>query len=139
MKKSSIILIILGIILLGGAAWAYSNWRAYAPETYVQETTDSNGVSTSTTVNTATGTSTPGAPSFTMADVATHKDASSCYAVIDGKVYDLTAWINMHPGGKAPILSLCGTDGTARFRAQHGTSQKPNAMLARLLIGTLSQ
>lgn len=139
MKKSTIILSIVGILFLGIAAWAYSNWKAYAPSTYVQESTDQNGVSTSTTVNTATGTSTPGAPAFTMADVAAHKDATSCYAVIDNKVYDLTMWINMHPGGKAPILSLCGTDGTARFRAQHGTSAKPNAMLARFLIGTLSQ
>lgn len=139
MKKSSIILAIIGILLFGVAAWAYSNWKAYAPETYVKEEVDDNGVATSTTVNTNTGISVPASPVFTMAEVALHKDATSCYTVIEGKVYDLTMWVNMHPGGKAPILSLCGTDGTARFTAKHGTSEKPNAARARFLIGTLTQ
>lgn len=142
MKKSTTILLIIGILLLGVAAWAYSNWRAYAPEIYVQEKVDDNGVSTSTTsttVNTATGTSTPGAPALTLAEVSLHKDATSCYSVISGKVYDLTVWINMHPGGKQAILSLCGTDGTERFTAQHHGAQKQMDILARFYIGKLTQ
>lgn len=139
MKKSSIILVVIAVLLLGTAVWAYSNWRAYAPETYVKEEAEEDGMTKAETVNTVTGTSVPGAPTFTMAEVAAHKDATSCYAVIRGKVYDLTLWVNIHPGGKAPILSLCGTDGTAKFIGKHGTAEKPNAALSRFLIGTLVQ
>jgi len=67
-----------------------------------------------------------------------HKDASSCYTVISGKVYDLTLWVNMHPGGKGAILSLCGIDGTAKFMAKHQGAQKQMDILARFYIGTVS-
>jgi cytochrome b involved in lipid metabolism len=76
---------------------------------------------------------------YTMAQVATHNDASSCWSAIGGGVYDLTAWINQHPGGRAAILSLCGTDGTSAFEAQHGGERRPEAELASLKIGSLVQ
>lgn len=135
MKKTTIILGIIGLIIIVIGVWTYSNWKAYAPVTYVQETT-SGTTTTSTTVNTSTGTTTPGAPTFTMAEIATHNNASSCYSVISGKVYDLTMWINMHPGGKTPILSICGIDGTAKFMAQHHGAKKQMDILARFYIGT---
>lgn len=134
---------VIALIAVAGGAWVYSIWNTYTPKTYVQETTTSgeNGAATTTqvTVDTSAGTATPGAPAFTMSDVAAHNDASSCYAVIRSKVYDFTLWVNMHPGGKQAILSLCGTDGTARFEAHHGNERKPNQTLARFLIGNLSQ
>lgn len=137
MKKTTIILSIIGLVILGGAAWAYSNWKTYAPVTYVQETTDATtGTTSQTTVNTETGTTTPGAPTYTLAQVSTHNNATSCYSIISGKVYDLTLWINMHPGGKGAILSICGIDGTARFMAQHKGGQKQVDILARFYIGT---
>ena len=77
------------------------------------------------------------AGTYSMADVATHGDASSCWAAIDGKVYDLTSWIDRHPGGPDRILSLCGTDGTAAFTQQHGTQTRPNEMLASFYLGPL--
>lgn len=139
MKKSTLILLIIGLLLAGVATWAYSNWRAYAPETYVQETPLSDGTTTQTTVNTETGTTTPGAPAFTMAQIAAHKDASSCYTVISGKVYDLTLWVKMHPGGTQAILSLCGIDGTEKFMAKHQGAKKQMDILARFYIGNLVQ
>jgi cytochrome b involved in lipid metabolism len=139
MKKTSIILAITALIILGIGAWAYSNWKTYAPVTYVQETTTQTGTTTSTTVNTETGTSTPGAPSYTSSQVAEHNTATSCYTIISGKVYDLTLWVAMHPGGKAAILSICGIDGTAKFMAQHHGAQKQMDILARFYIGTSAQ
>ena len=79
----------------------------------------------------------PTAGSFTLADVALHKDASSCYAAINGSVYDLTAWISQHPGGPEHILSICGTDATAAFNNQHDGQARPEAILATFRIGTL--
>ncbi len=86
----------------------------------------------------ATPTASASATSFTMADVQQHASASSCWTAVDGKVYDVTNWINQHPGGPQPILGLCGTDGTAAFRGQHASQSLPNKKLATFEIGTLS-
>lgn len=74
---------------------------------------------------------------YTLAEVAQHADATDCWAVVDGGVYDLTGWVRQHPGGAQRIASLCGTDATERFRLQHGESLRPNAQLERLRIGDL--
>lgn len=76
--------------------------------------------------------------SLTMAEVAQHADATSCWTVVDGKVYDLTKWIPNHPGGPDKIKALCGKDGTAAFSQQHGTAQKQNDTLATFLLGPLA-
>ena len=62
------------------------------------------------------------ATTFTMAEVQSHDTASDCWTVIDGKVYDLTSYIPIHPGGQGSIISLCGTDGTAAFTGKHSGS-----------------
>ncbi len=74
---------------------------------------------------------------YTRAQVAMHTDTASCWVAINGGVYDLTTWIAQHPGGEAAILSLCGTDGSAAFSAQHGGQSRPEAQLATFHIGTL--
>lgn len=74
---------------------------------------------------------------YTMELVKQNNSASSCWSVIDGNVYDLTKWINSHPGGSGAIRSLCGTDGTTAFKAQHGNQDKPNYRLESFLLGKL--
>lgn len=76
---------------------------------------------------------------YTMAQIAAHKDAASCYTTIRGSVYDLTSWISRHPGGPGKILALCGTDGTQAFVNQHGGSTRPENELATFKIGVLTQ
>jgi cytochrome b involved in lipid metabolism len=89
---------------------------------------------------TATTPTSPAQPEgkYTLADVQAHNSQASCWTTINGGIYDLTSWISNHPGGEAAILSLCGTDGTAAFTAQHGGQGRPEAELASLKIGTLS-
>lgn len=77
------------------------------------------------------------ATTYTMADVLEHNNADSCWSVVEGGVYDLTAWIGMHPGGEQAILGLCGADGTAAFKGQHGDAQQQNQALATMKIGVL--
>ena len=74
---------------------------------------------------------------FTLAQIGTHNNSTSCYTAIAGGVYDLTAWINQHPGGRMAILSLCGKDGTQSFMNQHGGQGRPEQELASFKIGTL--
>ncbi len=75
---------------------------------------------------------------ITMADLRTHADASSCWSVVDGSVYDLTSYIPKHPGGKSEILSICGTDGSSAFSGQHEGESKPERILASYKIGVLA-
>ena len=79
------------------------------------------------------------ASGYTMAKVKTHASAASCWSVINGNVYDLTAWINQHPGGSSAILSLCGTDGTSGFTGMHQGQRKPESRLSGYLLGPLGK
>lgn len=72
-----------------------------------------------------------------MAQVRKHAGASSCWTVVNGNVYDLTRWINRHPGGRARILGMCGEDATAAFRAEHGGQARANKVLAGYKLGPL--
>lgn len=71
-------------------------------------------------------------------EVAKHADESSCYSVVDGKVYDLTEWMVKHPGGKANILKMCGKDATEMFRAQHGDGEKFDKILEGYYLSDLA-
>lgn len=135
MKKIiAIILSISAILISAGFGWYYLNIHRYAPESYVTKT-ESGEV----TVNTNTGETTPEIKQFTLADIATRKDASSCYTVISQDVYDLTAFVNMHPGGKDKILSICGVDGTQTFMNKHKGGEKYMKTLSRFKIGVLAE
>ena len=130
MTTKSIILTIIGIILIGGGIWLYGTWRAYAPTTYV----DTNG----TTVNTTTGKTSTTTPTYTLAEVAAHNTEASCFTAIQNKVYDLTLWINVHPGGSKPILSICGIDGTEKFMKKHkGEKKFMDILNTRFYVGNL--
>ena len=76
---------------------------------------------------------------YTMANVQANNSETSCWSVISGNVYNLTQWINSHPGGASRIRALCGTDGTSSFSAQHGSRGSPTSTLANYLLGPLAK
>ena len=51
---------------------------------------------------------------FTTAQVAEHNTATDCWIVLKGKVYDVTPYVDEHPGGSA-ILRNAGRDSTKGF------------------------
>jgi cytochrome b involved in lipid metabolism len=110
--------------------------NAYVPTAATQQdstaTTPDSTTSKTTTAPAPTG-------SHTLAEVATHKDAASCWSAINGNVYDLTAWVPKHPGGEEAILGICGIDGSARFNRQHGGKSLQAGILAGYKIGALAQ
>ncbi|KAL4955419.1 FMN-dependent dehydrogenase-domain-containing protein [Aspergillus filifer] len=55
----------------------------------------------------------------TIKGVATHDSRSSCWIVIQGQVYDLTSFLDEHPGGAAVILEYGGKHATSVFDAIH--------------------
>jgi cytochrome b involved in lipid metabolism len=79
------------------------------------------------------------AAGYTMAQVKANNGRAKCWTVISENVYDLTAWINAHPGGEGAIISLCGTDGTASFNAMHRNQSRPESRLAGALLGPLAK
>ncbi|MFZ1912059.1 MAG: cytochrome b5-like heme/steroid binding domain-containing protein [Propionicimonas sp.] len=81
--------------------------------------------------------STSAPSSYTLAQVAKHASATSCWSVVNGNVYDLTRWINRHPGGASRILGMCGKDATSAFEAQHGGQGRPERELKSFRIGSL--
>ncbi len=52
---------------------------------------------------------------YTLTEMADHNNATSCWTAINDNVYDLTRFIEEHPGGAQTILSVCGLDGTDSF------------------------
>jgi cytochrome b involved in lipid metabolism len=73
-----------------------------------------------------------------MEKVRANNTPSSCWTVIDGYVYDLTKWINSHPGGPSAIRGLCGTDGTKSFKSQHESEAQAAQRLSLYLLGPLN-
>lgn len=82
---------------------------------------------------------TPTPAGYTMAQVKANNTAKSCWSIIDGYVYNLTNWINSHPGGSGAILFLCGTDGTNAFKAQHENQTRPAVRLDAYRLGPLNK
>jgi cytochrome b involved in lipid metabolism len=74
---------------------------------------------------------------ITLAEIQQHASGASCWAAVNGKVYDLTKWINNHPGGSNRILGMCGKDATSAFQAQHGAADPAVGILGNYLIGSL--
>jgi cytochrome b involved in lipid metabolism len=72
---------------------------------------------------------------ITLTEVASHASRTDCWTAIDQTVYDLTGYMQQHPGGAGALSRLCGTDGTAAFKSQHGSQQRPVSELASLAIG----
>lgn len=75
--------------------------------------------------------------SYTLSEVESHNQASNCWSAINGNVYNLTSWVNIHPGGADMIVSICGKDGSDSYNSQHGSARKPAKELANFLIGSL--
>ncbi len=78
---------------------------------------------------------TTGVEGITLAEISKHSTKEDCWTAIDNTVYDLTPYIQKHPGGAGALANLCGIDGTAAFKSQHGSQQQPASALASLAIG----
>ena len=54
--------------------------------------------------------------SFSLEDVAPHSSEKDCWLVIHGKVYDVTQFLDEHPGGYDIVVSNSGARGRVGVR-----------------------
>ncbi|CAL5427232.1 unnamed protein product [Camellia sinensis] len=73
---------------------------------------------------------------FTLAEVSEHNTPKDCWLVIDGKVYDVTKFLEDHPGGDEVLLSATGKDATDDFE-DVGHSSSARAMMDEFYVGDI--
>ncbi|KAJ2671843.1 Cytochrome b5 [Coemansia spiralis] len=78
----------------------------------------------------------PETKSFTAKEIAKHCTRDDIWIVVHGKVYDVTKFLDEHPGGEEVILEHAGIDATEAFE-DIGHSDDAHDLLAGLLIGDL--
>ncbi|GAB4830211.1 hypothetical protein Ancab_019853 [Ancistrocladus abbreviatus] len=73
---------------------------------------------------------------YTLADVSQHNTSKDCWLVIGGKVYDVTKFLEDHPGGDEVLLSATGKDATDDFE-DVGHSTTARSMMDELYVGDI--
>ncbi|XP_073032845.1 cytochrome b5 [Primulina eburnea] len=73
---------------------------------------------------------------FTMEEASEHNTSEDCWVVIDGKVYDVTTYLEEHPGGDDILLEVTGKDATDEFE-DAGHSKTARELMGQFFIGEL--
>jgi cytochrome b involved in lipid metabolism len=60
----------------------------------------------------------------TRGEAAMHNRPNDLYIIIRGTVYDVTSFLDFHPGGPKALLQLAGMDGTTAFEGKKSLSKK---------------
>lgn len=83
----------------------------------------------------------PAAKMYALAEVAQHAGADSCWMIIHGRVYDVTAYAPRHPSPPALFLKYCGREATVGFETKdrgRPHSSAAQAQLEEFFIGFLA-
>lgn len=73
---------------------------------------------------------------FTLEQVKVHNSAQDCWIVLEGKVYNLTPFLEFHPAGIPVLRPFFGRDGTQAFLKAHAWICHEK-MLSKCLLGLL--
>lgn len=120
-------LVVIGLAVITGHTGAEAVWQGKLNPKASSDTSSASSSSGSSTGD------------ITLAQVATHNSSKDCWSAINGKVYNLTDWIDRHPGGPQVIKGLCGKDGSAGFNGQHSGQARPADELKNFYVGTLKK
>ena len=77
--------------------------------------------------------------SFTREEVAKHNKADDCWIIILGKVYDVTRFLENHPGGRKVILQKAGQDATKEFEEVHNVKEILSKVATEYCIGNIGE
>ncbi|KAF2155505.1 cytochrome b5 reductase-like protein [Myriangium duriaei CBS 260.36] len=73
---------------------------------------------------------------YSTSEVSKHKTKDDLWIIIHGKVYDVSQYLEDHPGGAASLLEVAGVDATSTFE-DVGHSNDARETMAQFLIGKL--
>ncbi|KAL3613509.1 hypothetical protein CASFOL_042654 [Castilleja foliolosa] len=71
-------------------------------------------------------------------DVANHNKKDDCWLIISGKVYNVTPFLEEHPGGDEVLIMATGKDATADFE-DVGHSDDAQEKMKELLVGRIDE
>jgi len=75
-------------------------------------------------------------PQYTLSEVSEHCMPDDCWIIVFDRVYDVTDFLDEHPGGQYIMLENAGRDATLVFRgSRHGRDAYD--MLDKYLVGVL--
>ncbi|EDW89200.1 cytochrome b5 [Drosophila yakuba] len=80
--------------------------------------------------------SSEGTKTFTRAEVAKHNTNKDTWLLIHNNIYDVTAFLNEHPGGEEVLIEQAGKDATENFE-DVGHSNDARDMMKKYKIGEL--
>lgn len=75
---------------------------------------------------------------YTWEEVAQHNAESSAWVYIGNTVYDITPWLDRHPGGKEILLLTAGRDVSDLFVTYHPFTDRAAEVLGKYKIGEVS-
>lgn len=71
---------------------------------------------------------------YSLADVAKHNTNQSAWIIIHNNIYDLTGFLNEHPGGEEVLLEQAGRDASESFE-DVGHSTDARELMKRYKVG----
>ncbi|CAL5229091.1 g12350 [Coccomyxa viridis] len=71
---------------------------------------------------------------YSLTEVKQHNTEEDCWIVVHGKVYNVTEFLDEHPGGFDIILTNTGKDATEDFE-EIGHSNAAKDLLSKYIIG----
>ncbi|KAJ5184024.1 hypothetical protein N7492_001640 [Penicillium capsulatum] len=72
-------------------------------------------------------------------EVAEHRTPEDCWVVVDNQVWDVTDFLDQHPGGATIILKYAGNDATAAYSEVHAPSVLPTNLRPDQFKGSLDE
>ncbi|CUS21753.1 LAQU0S03e10000g1_1 [Lachancea quebecensis] len=70
-------------------------------------------------------------------EVMLHNKPDDCWIVLNGEVYDVTSFLQTHPGGAARIMEIAGNDATRKFYSIHSDSTLEKMKEELIYLGKL--
>ena len=146
MKKTVGVFIVFYIVAMGVmVGWGFIDKQLKESASPPASTTPStqNTTQTSSTTDQSKSSNTTGSSTqtYTLAELSRHKSQNDCWLGISGNVYNVTQYLDFHPGGADIILMFCGQDATNAYNTQggrgRGHSSRANTLLGQYIIGTL--
>lgn len=135
MKKVVAVVLIIFMVLMGGMfVWGFIDGenKENTVEEKVEQVAPEQPVEEATTVK---------EKQISSTELAKHNKSNDCWVVIRGSVYDVTSYLDEHPGGADLILNYCGEDATTAYNTKGGEgrhSTKADALLADFKLGQLN-